>query len=249
MNRKQFQAVFSNQGLAVLPVIHVLDNVQAEKNARLAFEAGCPGIFLINHDFSYPEFLPIIRHVRQQFRDLWIGVNFLAATGKIAFPILADLQNEGVRVDAYWADDARIDERQDIDNQNEATEIQAIRRQCGWGGLYFGGTAFKKQREVDPSGYSKSATLACDLMDVVTTSGIATGHSADICKIQTFRNACGDTPLALASGITPENVSEYLPYVDGVLVSTGINIKGDFYNIDPSRLAKLMRVARTGENT
>ena len=182
--------------------------------------------------------------MRQQFPDLWIGVNFLAVTGKVAFPILANLQNEGTRVDAYWADDARIDEQQDADGQSEATEIQIIKRECGWNGLYFGGTAFKKQREVEPSDYARSATLACNLMDVVTTSGIATGHSADIGKIQTFRDACGETPLALASGITPENVSEYLPYVDGVLVSTGINIKDDFYNIDPVRLAKLMELAK-----
>jgi len=239
--------VFSSRGLVVLPVIHVLDNAQAERNAKLAQEAGCRGIFLINHDFGYPQFLPIIRHVRQRFPDLWIGVNFLAVTGKVAFPILADLQNDGVRIDAYWADDARIDERRDAGDQPEAEEMQAIKHECGWSGLYFGGTAFKKQREVDPKDYEKSATIAYGFMDVVTTSGIATGHSADIGKIQTFREACQETPLALASGITPENVSEYLPYVDGVLVSTGINIKDDFYNIDPARLAKLMQIANEGE--
>ncbi len=249
MDREKFQKVFSSQGLVVLPVIHVLDNDQATKNAGLAMDAGCPGIFLINHDFDYPQFLPIIRHVRQQFPDLWIGVNFLAVTGKTAFPILADLQKEGIRVDAYWADDARVDERRGEDAQDEATEIQAIKRQCGWDGLYFGGTAFKKQRDVDPADHATSARLACGLMDVVTTSGIATGHSADLDKITTFRKACGTTPLALASGITPENVSDYLPHVDCVLVSTGINIKEDFYNIDPARLAKLMEFTKTGDNT
>ena len=113
--------------------------------------------------------------------------------------------------------------------------------------MYFGGTAFKKQREVDPADYAKSASIACQWMDVVTTSGIATGHSADLGKIETFRKACGETPLALASGITPENVGDYAPYVDCVLVSTGINIKDDFYNIDTDRLAKLMELTQTGE--
>jgi len=249
VNRKQFRTEFSAQGLVVLPVIHVLDNEQAAKNARVAMEAGCLGIFLINHDFAYREFLPIIRHVREQFPDLWIGVNFLAVTGKLAFPILADLQKQGVRVDAYWADDARIDERRKSDDQIEAEEIQSIKQNCGWNGLYFGGTAFKKQREVAPADYRKSAEIACRFMDVVTTSGIATGHSADLGKIDTFRKACGDSPLALASGITPENVGNYLPFVDCVLVSTGINIKDDFYNIDPARLAKLMALTQTGEST
>ena len=240
MNREQLQNHFKQQGLLVLPVIHVLDNEQAESNARLAFDAGCPGVFLINHDFAYEKFLPIIRHVRQVFPDKWIGVNFLAKTGKIAFPVLAELERDGVRVDGYWADDARIDERHTADDQVEAEEIADVKAASGWNGLYFGGTAFKKQREVDATDYGKSASIACNFMDVVTTSGIATGHSADLEKIKTFRTVCGNTPIGLASGITPDNVSSYAAYVDCVLVATGINIKDDFYNIDPVRLAKLL---------
>ena len=249
MNRQEFRKTFSCGALVVLPVIHVLDNEQAERNVKLAIEGGCPGVFLINHDFEYQRFLPIIKHVRQKFPDLWLGVNFLAATGKTAFPELAKLESEGTRVDAYWADDARIDERRRKNDQPEAEEIRQIKLDCGWNGMYFGGTAFKKQREVNPSEYQKSASIACGFMEVVTTSGIATGHSADLGKISTFRNACGDKPLALASGITPENVAEYLPYVDCVLVATGINIKDDFYNIDPSRLGELMQQIKAGENS
>ncbi len=243
MNREQLKTQFGASGIVVLPVIHVQDNEQAEANIRLAVEAGCPGVFLINHDFPYEQFLPIIRHVRPLFPDYWIGVNFLAKTGKIAFPILAELEGQGVKVDGYWADDARIDEQRNASEQLEAEEITAIKAECGWSGLYFGGTAFKKQREVAAADFDKSASLACNFMDVVTTSGIATGHSADLQKMQTFRTACGDTPLALASGITPENVSSYVPYVDCVLVATGINIKDDFYNIDPIRLAQLIELA------
>ncbi len=245
MNREQFKQRFDCRGLVVLPVIHVLDNAQAERNIQLAQDAGCPGVFLINHDFPYEQFLPIIRHARDCFPDYWIGVNFLAVTGKIAFPILAELGVENTRVDGYWADDARIDETRDTSDQPEATDIAETLSNCGWNGIYFGGTAFKKQREVDPAHYAQSAGIATQYMDVVTTSGIATGHSADLEKIETFRKACGDSPVALASGITPENVSEYLPWVDSVLVATGINIKDDFYNIDPARLATLMGLIRS----
>jgi len=228
-----------------MPVIHVLDNLQTERNITIAMEAGCPGVFLINHDFSVEQFLPVIRHARQCFPDYWIGVNFLAVTGKNAFPVLAELGAEQTRVDAYWADDARIDEKSPADKQAEADEIIQTKKSCGWNGLYFGGTAFKKQREVDPADYGKSASIATSFMDVVTTSGVATGHSADLTKMQTFRAACGDTPIALASGITPENVEEYLPYIDATLVATGISVKDDFYNIDPARLSTLMKITQS----
>jgi hypothetical protein len=217
-----------------------LDNEQAETNTRLAIEGGCPGVFLINHDFGVDEFLPIIRHVRQKFPDIWLAVNFLAVTGKDAFPVLGKLANEGTLVDGYWADDARIDEFADTNNQTEADEILKVKKDSGWDGMYFGGTCFKKQREVLPEHYATSAQLATHFMDVVTTSGIATGHAADLGKIETFRKACGDTPIAIASGITPQNVHQYAELVDCLMVATGINIQDDFYNIDPTRLNNLM---------
>lgn len=240
MNRTEFKAFFSSKHSVVLPVIHVLDNEQAERNVRLAIEGGCAGVFLINHDFGVDEFLPIIHHVRQKFPDIWLAVNFLAVTGKDAFPILGKLQHEGTKVDGYWGDDARIDEFSDKNNQTEADEILQIKKDNGWDGMYFGGTCFKKQREVLPEHYAKSAELATHFMDVVTTSGVATGHAADTDKIQTFRDACGEKPIALASGITPDNVHEYSSLADCLMVATGINIQDDFYNIDPTRLTKLM---------
>ncbi len=242
MNRYEFHKRFDVAGPVIFPVIHVLDNAQAERNTKLALTAGATGVFLINHDFGVEEFLPIIQHVRSRFPKAWLGVNFLAVTGKDAFPILAELQDSGTQVDAYWADDARIDEHADA--QTEASEISRTRVTCGWDGLYFGGTAFKKQREVDPADYRKSASIAVDWMDVVTTSGVATGHEADLDKIASFRSGIGDAPLGIASGITPENVSRYASDIDAMLVATGINVKDDFYNLDQQRLELLLRICR-----
>lgn len=240
MNRANFRQSFNATGPVVLPVIHVLDSEQAKRNIETARDGGCPGVFLINHDFEKEKLVPIIKEMRAAFPDYWIGVNFLAVTGKFAFPILGALQAEGCQVDGYWADDARMDERRAEDDQPEADQIDAIRKSSGWDGLYIGGTAFKKQREVDPSHYAKSARIATKYMDVVVTSGIATGHAADVGKIETFREHCGETALGLASGITPENAAQYVDAVDLFMVATGINFEGDFYNIDPARLKQLM---------
>lgn len=245
MNRHDFRRKFDAKGPVILPVIHVLDAEQARSNIQTAIDGGCPGVFLINHDFEKEKLLPIIREMRAAFPDVWLGVNFLAVTGKYAFPILGELQADGVQVDGYWADDARMDERRAEDDQPEAEEIAAIRTHSGWSGLYIGGTAFKKQREVDPAQYGKSARIATGYMDVVVTSGVATGHAADVGKIDTFREHCGDTALGLASGITPQNAAQYADSVDLFMVATGINFEGDFYNIDPDRLKQLMTLTQT----
>lgn len=241
MNRTDFHKLFKTPGPVVLPVIHVLDSARTRKNVEVLLETGAPGCFLINHDFEPEKFLPIIRDTRASFPSLWMAVNFLAVTGEHAFPMLGKLQAEGCKVDAYWADDACIDE----DGVNvEASAIAAAREASEWDGLYFGGTAFKKQRQVDPSRYGDAAREACAFMDVITTSGIATGQEADLTKIETFRAAISERPMALASGISPENARLYAD-VDCFMVATGINEPGNFYDIDPVRLADLMAIARS----
>ena len=244
MHRNQFRANFQSKKPVVFPVIHVLDHDQTERNIDLALNQGVAGVFLINHDFGVEPFLPIIRSIRSTFPNLWLGVNFLAVTGKYAFPILAELGNGGCGIDGYWADDARIDEKRGVNHQPEAEEILSIKQQCGWNGLYFGGTAFKKQRAVAQSDYQQSAAIASNWMDVVTTSGVATGREAGTEKVEIFRQGVDDKALALASGITPENVTHYAGLVDAMLVATGISPPGDFYNIDPIRLSKLIEQIR-----
>lgn len=244
MNRTDFRKMFKSVGPAVLPVIHVQDKAQAERNVRTLIGEGAAGCFLINHDFGIEPFLPVIRHVRERFPALWMGVNFLAVTGRDAFPILGRLAAEGIPVDGYWADDARIDELADPDHQAEARAIAVARLASRWPGFYTGGTCFKKQREVAPEYHETAARLATGFMDAVCTSGAATGTAVDMDKIRTFRRGVGDHALMLASGITPENAQAYMADVDGFMVATGINVAGDFYNIDPARLARLVRLTR-----
>ena len=241
MQPADFHKIFQCSGPVILPVIHVLDDARTAANIDHIIDAGLKGCFLINHDFGIDAFLPVLEAIRGRYPDFWIGVNFLAVTGLKAFPILAKLSARGVSIDAYWADDARIDES--AVTQEEADNIAATRTACGWEGLYFGGTAFKKQRPVDPKDYARAAGIAGGFMDVVTTSGIATGHSADLGKLAEFRGALPDRPIALASGITPDNATDY-DMVDCFMVATGINFENDFYNIDPARLSHLLNVCR-----
>ncbi len=244
MKRAEFYELFNSAGPVVLPVIHVRDNEQAGRNAGIAAGEGAAGVFLINHDFGIEPFLPIIRHVRDKFPALWLGVNFLAVTGRDAFPVLGKLQSQGTTINAYWADDARIDESRSASDQLEAGEILAAKAASNWRGFYTGGTCFKKQREVPAEMHEAAARIAAGYMDAVCTSGVATGQAVDLSKIKVFRRAIGDAALMVASGITPENASAYMGDVDGFMVATGINKPGDFHNIDPARLARLIKLTQ-----
>ena len=240
MNRNEFHLKFGNDRPIVCPVIHVLDHEQTKRNILISIECGCPGVFLINHDFEKEKLIPIIKSIRTEFPDYWIGINFLAVTGEFAFPILGELQSEGVYINGYWADDACIDERRGENDQIEANRITTARKESGWQGLYIGGTAFKKQREVDPSKYAYSGRLASNHMGILDNEIVF--DAADIDKIKIFRESCGETTLGVASGITSENAEEYIDIVDLFMVATGINFDDDFYNIDTNKLKKLMSV-------
>lgn len=240
MSRSRFNAHFDCHGPVVLPVIHVIDVSQTFANIRTLIDECAPGCFLINHNFPVRDFLPIIKAARNEFPDLWIGVNFLGRNAQEAFAELYRLEEEGFRIDGLWTDNARINEFGL--EQEEAEAIAVVHRSLGWSGLYFGGTAFKYQRNVLPEHFGAAAAAASVFMDVITTTGPATGEAADPAKINAFRAGAGDHPIAVASGITPENAVTFSA-ADCFVVATGINRAGDFYNIDPTRLAKLIDVA------
>ena len=115
----------------------------------------------------------------KQFSDWWIGVNCLDLTPSEVFSKISE------EVSGVWVDNAMIDEY--AENQVEAKKIQEARLKSGWQGLYFGGVAFKYQRPVD--NLSKAALIAADYMDVVTTSGVATGKAADFEKVFEMKKA------------------------------------------------------------
>ena len=82
-------------------------------------------------------------------------------------------------------------------------------------------------------------------MDVVTTSGPGTGQVAHVEKIRIMKESLGDFPLAIASGINPDNILEYLSYSDCFLVATGIS--RSFEELDLSLVTELSMIESSRE--
>jgi hypothetical protein len=228
---KHFKQLFKNFP-AVLPVIHVESLNQALCNAEIARQQHCDGVFLINHKMSYPDLLNIHHRVYNEFPEWWIGVNCLDLVPWEVFDKITD------EVAGVWVDNACIDEQDE--RQWLAERIADARMKSGWKGLYFGGVAFKYQRPVDD--LERAAKLATHYMDIVRTSGPGTGQAAHVSKIQTMKQSIGSFPLAIASGITPGNVRQYLDISDCFLVATGIS--RSWSELDPERVASLVSQVR-----
>lgn len=209
-----------------LAVVHVEGDAQAFRNARLAAQEGADGIFLINHSISPSTLVGVYQAVRERLPGLWVGLNCLSL-GRLAVEFIPK------NTAGLWVDNAGINEEGALTTGAEA--FSALRKKCGWRGIYFGGVAFKYQGSV--TDVAKVARLAVPFVDVITTSGTGTGVAANLTKIRVMKEAVGNHPLAIASGITPENVGEYMPYADCFLVATGIS--DSHAELNPARVHKL----------
>ncbi|MBN1854570.1 MAG: hypothetical protein JW829_17695 [Pirellulales bacterium] len=198
-----------------LPVIHPVSKKTALDSIQTAVQSGVDGIFLINQGMSYDQVLEFIPEVQRLYEDLWIGVNILGPEPEEVVDLVADLPVGGI-----WSDNADIDEQSELQPAGE--RFQQARQRTGWAGLYFGGVAFKYQRHVADTLLPDAAKNARPWMDVITSSGPGTGYAASVEKAKALRSGAGTHPLALASGVSPENVAKFLPYVDAYLVASEI---------------------------
>lgn len=198
----------------LLPVIHPTKGRDGALAAvRIARDGGADGVFLIDQGMNDREVLSLVKDVRALYPGWWVGLNLLSRG-----PIEA-LKATAGEIDGIWSDNAGVDER--VTEQTRATEF--VKARGSWHGLYFGGVAFKYQREVAAADLPRTTELASHYMDVICTSGVGTGHAADPTKVKTMRSGVSaDVAIALASGVTVDNVQAYLPYVDAYLVGTGI---------------------------
>ncbi len=219
----------------LLPVVHPIGRREALASIETAAGAGVKGIFLIDQGMTEPEVLALVRTVRETFPSLWIGVNLLSRPPGEVLVIAPS-------IDGIWSDNAAVDERAAA--QPSADGFVRAREERGWRGLYFGGVAFKYQREVAGEDLGRAAGIASTRMDVVCTSGPGTGKPADIAKVAAMRAGMGYAALALASGVTVDNVAVYLPYVNAFLVGTGI--EASFGVLDRARVEALQAAITSG---
>lgn len=207
----------------VLPVIHVTTVTQACRNAGIALRAGADGVFIISHTGKNQALLEMRETIRRNvFPSFFLGINLLGYGPARAYELALHHEFDGI-----WIDDP------------EGLDLKES------GLLYFGGTAFKTQGHVPDERLAETAIHASNIMDVVCTSGPETGRAAENHRLKLMADALVETrvPLAVASGVTPENVRGQMDAgVRAFLVATGVS--RDFHEFDPARVEALVNEVR-----
>lgn len=197
----------------IYTVIHASDREQIIRNFKRTVDAGADGTFVINHGgISLKEMLETVAELKSDIPNSFIGMNVLGANPTDCFKIAQD-----VKADGLWLDESyiRLNPRYDeyLKEMDEARQVYT--------GQYFGSVAFKTHAQVGLDEALKVAVKSLPHVDVVTTSGAGTGSAPDIQRIEQMKKVIGDKPLAIASGMSPENI-ELFPLADAVLAATGL---------------------------
>lgn len=218
-------------GPKIYPVIHFLDRETTFMEVTKAIDAGADGVFLINHRSDDMELISVACAVRLKHPQLPVGVNFLSMSG-----LEATIMARKFGLPMVWGDDVGVD------SGGLSDDGLSIRAQKAVGGDrfdVFASVAFKyRPHEPNPELAAKNA-LAAGF--IPTTSGSGTGSAPDLQKIIAMSQSTGGV-LAVASGMTPENVGMYAPYLSHILVATGVST--DEHRMDVDKLKQLIANSR-----
>lgn len=212
----------------IYPVIHYLDQKTAQEEAAKAVDHGASGLFMISHLSNDAELLAVAADIQRGYPTFSVGINLLsthpqqaaAFARKFHFPML-------------WCDDAGVDS----DGLTELGASIATQMETGSDRHFdvFAGVAFK-YRPFEPNP-ALAASKAASAGFIPTTSGSGTGSAPELQKIMDM-SAATHGVLAVASGMTPENIGMYAPYLSHVLVATGI--AQDEHRMDAAKLKALI---------
>lgn len=231
--------------IEVYPVVHLVRGQDAAKisteQVQIAADLGAQGVYLIDHySTSVDILLQSFNAASDAEPDYFIGLNFLQhASSFEGFRQLLDWREADLvekLPSGLWVDAAHNLLEKTVELRESNRELLDVR--------YLGGVAFKytSRYTSDPLVAATEARLFAPYVDVVTTSGAGTGQPANPDKTAKMKQAIGDQPLALASGVDANNIHSYND-VDMVLVSTSIETYPQSGQFNASALKELIDAA------
>lgn len=238
---EKFKEKFPNKH-SLITAIHGKDIAQILENIKISMENWASGCFVVLHHphiMNHKQFLNLMPIIKKDFKNFWIWINTLT-NPFVTFDAIKDYDIDWVREDCPSI--------KEINNLDFGNQIARIQNNNNWNWLYFGWVMFKWQMKISDEKLPNACLAWMNFLDVITTSWVGTGISADSSQIQKIRKIIWDQfPLALASWVTSSNVRNYLEldgvkWPDAFIVATGINYENDFFNIDHKKCSELSAI-------
>ncbi len=177
----------------------------------------------------------ISKHVRMP-----IGFNVLRNDAKAALALCAACGGSFIRVNVHTG--AMVTDQGLI--EGNAYETVRYRRQVAPLARIFADVHVKHATALGAPDIATSATdtLERGLADALVVSGTGTGRATDLDELKCVRQAVPRARILVGSGVTKENVGDYLQYADGVIVGTWIKSGGRVGNhVDARRVSAIAK--------
>ena len=175
-----------------------------------------------------------------QATRLPLGFNVLRNDPCAALALCAACHGQFIRVNVHTG--AMLTDQGLI--EGNAFETLRYRLRVSPGALIFADVQVKHAVPLGNLSLAQSAqdTLERGLADGLIVSGIGTGRPTAVSDVQQVRSACPGARILLGSGVTLENVRQFLPLADGFIVGTALKVNGKISNaVDLKRVTALAR--------
>lgn len=240
----------------IYPVVHVKTPKQALKQAEIVIEAGADGVYLIDHG-SYPTpssknpLIDSFNALKAEHPQFFVGLNYLLFSPCEGYLFTSQLLEEGklqTTPDALWFDDALGCSVHD--KYEGVREVAQIRNRLGLEGVkLLGGLSFKYTDHYsdDPLVSAELVKIYGQHIDEVVTSGSATGTPPSIEKVRAMKEALDSGRIAVASGVSIENIGDYRGVIDDVLVASSLETHKYSGVFVPEKVHAFFEAAHSGE--
>jgi len=191
-----------------------------------------------------PETIAGMCAVGRALRDhvkLPIGFNVLRNDAKAALALCAACDGSFIRVNVHTG--AMVTDQGLIEGDAYATV--RYRRQVAPLVQIFADVHVKHASLLGNPDIETSAkdTVERGMADGLIISGRGTGQATELAPLERVRNTLPKARLMVGSGVTRDNVREYLQFADGIIVGTSLKFGGRVQNhVDARRVAALSKL-------
>ena len=241
--------------MKIFPVVHInkndTDGSIAARESKIALNLGADGVYLINHynGDDTDRLFEAYNLALAESPDKYIGVNILGMSPIGAMRALAkslrQKNGDGLLLPpaGLWVDDMRgygdesFPKLEALELKKSDENLKRVR--------LIGGVAFKYTNTYhgDPDMSRYEAVWLEDSVDVMATSGPATGQPPSVEKCIAMKEVIGNKPLAVASGLSAENIRQYEGIVNEAMVSTSIETYHGSGRFNVLKLDELIKIA------
>ncbi|HKK69992.1 MAG TPA: BtpA/SgcQ family protein [Candidatus Krumholzibacteria bacterium] len=182
----------------------------------------------------------VVAAVRERHPEMRVAVNCLRNDALSALAIATACQADAIRVNVHVG--AAVTDQGLIEGR--AAEVLRARR--SWGGSGVRILADVAVKHAAPLAARSLADEAADARtrgraDALLLTGRATGAEADPGDVVELRDAVGDTPLLVASGVTADSAPAWIERVDGAIVGSDLMHGGRAgAGVDPDRARRFL---------